>query len=281
MGWPNNYAEYTYDSNGNVVGFNSKSNIIPLPSANAYIGAFIPCNQSGGPSVLPVDYSLKNVACTFGAGVVTPWANAGYFTSYAGTQSFLSVPNSAFNPNLNSDSFIIGFTLNKNTEAGSGTNTLLGNTDGSSSIPGVFVLYGQTSNANANKLGVRIFGGSTSAGAGVSSLTAATYASSATLVDNNDHRVLIAWDAVTKIVTLYVDGVALYTSSALAVTATDAMTGKFRFGQGLTGACVLAKFAGLNLIKFPSSGLPFNMAELVAYDNSHKRTGLADQHFFL
>ena len=282
MGWPNNFVQGVYDETGKVIGIgDGAGGTIPILEANRYIKTLLPLSQSGGASVLPIDYSLNNVSCSFGAGTVAPWANAGYFTSDAGTQSYLSVPNSAFNPNLFTDSFIIGFTLNKNTEAGASTNTLLGNSDGSAASTGIFVLYGQTSNANANKLGVRIMGGSTSLGAGNTSLTSATYASSATLVDANDHRVLITWDAITKVVKLYVDGVALYTSSALAVTSTDEMAGNFRFGQGLTGVSVSAKFAGIQLIEFPSSGLPLNITELIAHDNLHKRTGLVDQHFFL
>ena len=31
MGWPNNYAEYTYDSNGNVVGLNNLGNLVKSP----------------------------------------------------------------------------------------------------------------------------------------------------------------------------------------------------------------------------------------------------------
>lgn len=259
--------ERVLDVSGNAVGINHAVGL-NYPKSTKF-GAILTLSQSGGPSVLPVDYSPNKTQVSFGGNVATPWVNAGYFTSDAGNQSYLSVPNSAFDPNLYTDSFIISFVLNKNTEAGSGTSTLLGNVDGSAAQSGIFMLYGQTSNANANKLGVRIMGGSTAIGVGNTSLTSATYATAATLVDDNDHTVMVAWDAVTKVVKLYIDGKNVYKSGVLAVTESDKVTGNFRLGQGLTGVSVAAKFAGLTLVQFKNSGLPATPQYL------------ADQRFFL
>jgi len=235
------------------------------PSGMDYTSVLLPLNQSGGSSVLPTDYSGLSVPIAFGASAATPWANAGYFTSVAGAgNSSLIVPNSAVNLNLSTDSFIVAFTLNKATPAG--TETVAGCADGSL-LPGVNI------NINASgQVGPRLWVNG--------AFVAVTY-STAVAANGSDHRVLVSWDAVSKAFTAYIDGVSALVQTATTVLATDIMTSPFALGRSATGNTVDGKFSGFEFARFTASGLPKNISELVTQDNARRISGISALPVFL
>lgn len=262
MAWPDENAT---DNVGNVIGIYNNQKVV---SINPYLRVFLPLNQKGNISNLPVDMSGKNEVCDIAPANTLPWANTGYFTSYVGTASYLSIPNSAIKTNLYTDSFILAFTLKKQTEAGSGGTTLMGCTNGSSEV-GFYVLAAQTSHASARKIGVRFYVNNSLQLSGTfGSIVAIEAAGEA------DHRVVVVYDAITKILRHYVDGALSYTSPALTVLPTDIITTNFRVGQTTTGLSVDSKFANLSYSKFPSSGLPIDLDTLISNDNTNRTTGM-------
>ena len=231
-----------------------------------YATCILPLNQSGGPSVLPTDYSKEQTACTFGASVTAPWANAGYFTSVAGADDkTLIVPNSAIRLNLSTDSFLFGFTLKKSAPAG--TETILGCSN-LTNEPGFSVNIQLTS----GYLGQRLFvnGG----------VVATTYSSVAAATDA-EKRIMVAWDAVDKTFTSWIDGAQVLRQTATTVAATDIIATNLRLGRTTTGNTVDAKFAGFHFARFLSSGLPKNMDELALADNTFRRSALSSLPVFL
>lgn len=235
------------------------------PVGRDFCKVLLPLNQSGGPSVLPTDYSGNDVSCTFGT-VALPWANAGYFTSVGGSgkQEYIAVPNAAVTLNLSTDSFIVGMTINKATPAGIET---IAGCSNLSTIPGLNL------NINATgKLGPRLF---------TNGVIAATTYTAATVADAADHRIALSWDAPTKTLTSWVDGVKDVVQVAATVLSTDIITANMRIGMSSTGDTVDCKFAGFEWLTFLNSGLPVNMSELAVGDNAHRRTGMIGESVFL
>lgn len=235
--------------------------------------------QAGGVAVLPKDFSPNPKAGVYGAsmgGSNLPWANAGYLTTYAaGFSSFYQAPAKATQGvNVSTDSFAIFFTVRRASVAGSGADTLLGCSDGSS-IPGFFVVMGQASNAaGPDRLGVRFFAGGTSQLGG-------TYATG-TVANNTDQRVAITYDALTRVLSIYINGVLVYTSPALTVAPTDVWTGALRFGQGLSGSSTDCRFGdSFGLFVYRGRELPLNVASLVAFDNANRKTGIMGEPVFI
>lgn len=230
-----------------------------------YAKALLLLNQSGGPSVLPVDYSGNSTAITFGGNTTTPWANAGYFTSVAAVaqNTALVVPASAVALSLLTDSFLMAFTLNKATPAG--VETLCGCTD-LSTQPGFNI------NINASGyVGPRLR---------VNGATVATTYGTHAAADGADHRVMLTWDAPTKTMTAYVDGVSSVVQTAGTVLSTDVVATALALGRATTGDSVAGKFAGFLFCTFAASGLPLNMSELVTLDNTRRRSGITDLSVF-
>lgn len=231
-----------------------------------YISLLLPLNQAGGPSVLPTDYSKDGVECSFGASATVPWGNAGYFTSVASAENkALVVPNSAVALNLSTDSFLFGFTLNK--AAPAGTETILGCTNNSSQ-PGFMLNIQLTS----GYLGLRLFAN----GATLETTYGTTAAASGA-----DKRIMIAWDAVAKTFTSYIDGVQDLQQTATTVLSTDIIATDLSLGRTTVGNTVAAKFAGVMFAKFAASSLPKNLDELVLADVTFHRSSISGMPVFL
>ena len=234
------------------------------PSVNGrkYTSINLLLNQSGAVEVLPTDYSDNDTVCSFGANSTVPWTNSGYYTSEAAVDASLRIPNAAVNLNLYSDSFICAVTVKDPTVS----QGLMG-TIGASSASNP---YFNVQIDGSGNVGFRVR-------VNASSPFAGTFTTSA-ITGGADHRVLMAWDAPTKKLYSYVDGAAtnLSPQTAATVLSTDIITDVFALGKVLTANTYAAKFAGFQMLKFYSSGLPSNFVELVALDNSRRRSGLLD-----
>ena len=227
------------------------------PTLRQFCRCVLPLNQSGGSSVLPTDYSPRATQCTFGASVSAPWANAGYFTSTAGAgDATLIMPSSAASIDLVKDSFIVAVTLLKAVPAG--TDTFLGGSDG--------VLPGFNLNMdNTGKVGPRIY-----VAAGVN--FSAAYGT-ATVGGATAKRIFVVWDAPTKTISQYIDGVLDYTAVASQSFASTEITSVFRLGRGNTGNTVAGQFKGFMYSVFAGSKAPINAAELAKLDANYQQGG--------
>lgn len=232
-----------------------------------------PLNQSGGAAVLPKDYSDAGRAGSFGANVSAPWATAGYFSSGTGFGLGANLP--ASNVALQTDSAIWIVTVKISTAAGAGADSWAGNTDLTSAKPGLYFNCAQASHAQAGKMGVRAFTNGTNS-------LASTF-STAVIGDGADHCVMVAWDAPTNTIFIFVDGAMVYSlANAITPADTDILTGAFRLGGALTGNDIAAKFFGAQHLIFKNSGLPINTPDLAKIANSKRRTGISksDPVFF-
>lgn len=177
------------------------------------------------------------------------WANRGYLTTGAGTGLGVCVGNVKTKFDLANESVILAFVVNAAQPAAS--IGLMGNADTVNNKG--FYISGRTSGMIRPVL-------NTSAGV-VTTLPDGT----TKVLDGTDHAVLVAIDAVTKSIFVYVDGILSDTYFNAFSGNTSTLTGSFNigaFGGPLVNAATCdAKFYGLHLLTF-SGGLPINVGKL-------------------
>ena len=177
------------------------------------------------------------------------WANRGYLTTGAGTGLGVCINNTKAVADLGSQSVILAFVINA--AAPGASIGLMGSGDTTSNKG--FYLSGRTSGVIRPVL-------NTSAGV-YNTLPDGTI----TVLDGTDHAVMVAIDAPTKSIFVYVDGV-------LADTYLNAFTGNTTggassfnigaFGGALVNAATCAaKFYGIHKLDF-TGGLPINLGKL-------------------
>ena len=96
------------------------------------------------------------------------------------------------------------------------------------------------------------------------------------------NRILHAWDAPTKTIYQYVNGVLDIAITATQVfAASEIETHPVRLGRGATGSTIAAKFAGFVQMRFPGAGLPKSLGEIAVKDNMYRTVGLTDFPLFI
>jgi hypothetical protein len=235
-----------------------------IASPNKYSLFNFPLNQAGNNTVIPLDYSSNLVAPIYGGSVALsePWSNAGYLTISAGAGHNVQIPNSKSSWNLNKDSVLILFTVNKALPAAN--DTFIGNCDATAASGNYgFFLVAITT----GKMRVRI---------NADSFFSGMADSIGTFFDGTDHHCALSLNGVTKEVRLYRDGI-LDTAYASAFTAAtyNAITNALYVGQTMTGNGVALEIKGLQMLKFPNSALPINLDEIVKISASKTRTGIS------
>jgi hypothetical protein len=224
----------------------------------SYLKFVYPLNQVGNSTNLPTDYSGNLAAASYAVNVSTPWANAGYLTVSAGSNQHTSIAQSAFNPDMFTDSWEVSFTMNKAAPAAA-EEAFMGN-GASSTNRGFYASVTFTT----NKLAVYV---NTNTG-----FQTAIAASTATVGDGTDHHIRIACDAVAKKIYLYIDGVLDTTSAAFTSTASTNPIGGLVIGRaGPAGNAVALKLYGLLAAVYPASGLPINSDDLAKALNTDRR----------
>lgn len=177
------------------------------------------------------------------------WANRGYLTTGAGTGLGVCVSNGKTAVDLATQSVIVAFIVNAATPGASVS--LMGSGDGSANKG--FYLSGRTSGVIRPVLNTSTALYNTLADGTV------------TVLDGTDHAVLVAIDAVTKSIFVYVDGVLADTYLNAFNGNTAATTSAFNigaFGGPLVNAATCAaKFNGIHHMVF-SGGLPINVGKL-------------------
>ena len=195
----------------------------------------------------PKDISNNANDAAFGVNLTDAncWANAGYITTTAGTQTGITVPPAKTQFDLGSQSII--FSARINIASPAANQAMFGPAD-ASAAQGFYISV---------RAGGKVRPIINTSGGAVTALAD----SAATFADGTDHVMTVAIDAVTKQVFLFFDGFLsnLYaanfsgTSASVALFAIGATSGG---GTGYAG-----KYSGLHLLRF-TGGLPTNLSKL-------------------
>lgn len=189
--------------------------------------------------------------------ITAPFANAGYFTSQAGANGFAFIPVEKFRFDMAMDSFVFSFTVKV---AAPGANTpLVGNAAGTT-------LFGFYFSARTNgSLPVGFVGSGGAWTTPISSTT--TQAVLGTALDGADHTVTIAYDAPTRSVFYWLDGVLKFCWPNVVLPGVSSLSNaNLALGAQYGTAGVSAMAAQFKHIKarvFVDSGLPLNIGQLV------------------
>lgn len=236
------------------------------PTLRQFCRFVLPLNQSGGPSVLPTDYSPRKTQCTIGLSNGAPWANAGDLTTYAGAgDSTLIVPASAATVDLAGRALMFAATVKKAIPAG--IEAIAGGSNGT--LPGLLINMNTSGN-----VGPRLFvaAGINFTGAyGTAVVGGAAY-----------HRLCWFWDAQTRTIEQYVDGVLDFAAvAAQPFAATEIAADTFRLGRGNSGNTAAAQFRGAIYAVFDGASAPVNRAEIAKIDALYPQGGGINAPVFL
>ena len=174
------------------------------------------------------------------------WANAGYFTTAAGTDQALTIPLAKTGFNLASQSIILSAVINA---------AVVGATD-----------YLMGNSVNSTGYGIRLYKDGSGKLNGRIQTTSGAYtlaASTAVFADGTDHCMTFAIDAVTKSAYLWRDGCLSDTYTNVYADGGAAIL-DFAFGQvngNPSGTSFAAKFRGAHLLVI-NGGLPLSMGLL-------------------
>lgn len=257
---------------GAGVGAVARTSASSANSTRAYLAYSFSCRQLGNATVLPKDYSLNGVVPSYGASTTDPLDGSYLDINKAGQGDYLAIPNAAFRLAPLTDSFAGAFTIKGSPNAGTGADTILGCSDLAGMV-GFNMLVYQSGNANANKLGARIYGAGVAQNSGT--------ASASSVKTGADVRVYYDFNAKTGIFRVKVNNALEQTSAALTFNAADVFTGDMRYGMAYGGSASLNKFRDIKFAVFKGSGLPANIDQISTADNSDPITGFDNALAFL
>ncbi len=198
---------------------------------------------SGAPK--DVSNNLNDAAFGVNLSDASCWANAGYITTTAGTQTGITIPPAKTQFDLGSQSVL--FSARINIASPAGNQAMFGPADASAS-QGFYISV---------RAGGKIRPVINTSGGAVTGLAD----SAATFADGTDHVMTVAIDAVTKQVFVFYDG-CLSNVYAANFSGTSAAVALFAIGASSGGGTAYnGKYSGLHLLRF-NGGLPLNLAKL-------------------
>lgn len=208
------------------------------------------CNQASG---YALDQSGNGNHLRMGAGLATPWANAGYLTTAAGANGFAFLPTSFLTIDLAADSFWFGMAVNM-AQPGAST-SIAGCADTGSN-------YGFYLSARTNGSIIPVFNGSGGSWTGATAYNPGVYC------DGSDHRLDLWYDAPSRSVFLFRDGLLANVWEGVVKAGSSSINQQpFALGSALGSAgntAAAVKFKNVKLGVFRSSGLPLNVPEFVS-----------------
>lgn len=177
------------------------------------------------------------------------WANKGYITTEAGTGKGVCISADKTTFDLATDSLILAFTVNA--EQPTGNPPLMGNGD-ASGRQGIYI-----SARSTGQVRVLI---TTSTG-----LVSALIMPTGVVFDGTDHHVVVAIDAPTRSVFVFIDGLLAGSyPNYYAGTTTPSSTWNFGSSGNVINAAttMAAKLKGLHLMVLEDAGLPSNIGQV-------------------